>query len=178
MPHPRLNTERLLLRAFQETDLPDVIAYACREDFYRFMSIPIATPENTRVFLTERLADAAGGATNAYTFAIEPNDEHRVIGSIRITTESDEHRSASIGYGLHVDWWGRGFMTEAARAVVAFGFESMKLHRIWAMADVENVGSWQVMERIGMRREGLLVHEKCIRGEWRDTLLYAIVASP
>lgn len=60
------------------------------------------------------------------------------------------------GYVLARDWWGRGLMTEAARAVVEWGLADPAIFRVWAVTDIDNLGSARVLEKIGMEREGLL----------------------
>lgn len=69
-----------------------------------------------------------------------------------------------------------GYITEAAVKLLQFGFEKLKLRRIWATADVDNDASIGVLERIGMSREGLMRDHKFIRGVWRNSYLYAITA--
>ncbi len=88
---------------------------------------------------------------------------------------SPENRTADMGYGLNSDFYGRGYATEAARAVLDFGFNDLGLHRIWATVDVNNDASRRVLERIGMKREGILRKDKLVRGRWRASYLYAIL---
>lgn len=66
-------------------------------------------------------------------------------------------------------------MAEAVRALVGYGFQALDLHRIWADVDPGNVGSWRVMAKIGMRREGHLLENAWIAGEWQDSYLYAVL---
>ena len=176
MAHPRLQTERLLLREFRIGDLDAVVGYATREEFYRYLPIPVPTEASTIAFVKERIREAMLELHGSYTFAIELVALKRVIGAVRLTTEDIENEAASIGYALDPDHWGNGYMSEAVRAVVGYGFDGLKLHRIWATADPENEASWRLMERLGMRREGLLREDKLIRGTWRDSYLYAILA--
>ena len=82
-----------------------------------------------------------------------------------------------MGYALDSDYLGRGYMTEALKRVLTMGFDDLELHRIWATADVENARSWRLMERVGMVREGLLREDKLVRGRWRDSYMYSILAS-
>lgn len=147
-----------------------------REDFYRYLPIPVPTVETTREFLKERVTEAMIELRDGFTFALELRESSRVIGAIRITTSDASACSASIGYALNQDFWKRGYMTEAVNAILTFGFHEMLLHRIWATADPENEASWRLMERVGMQREGLLRDEKLLRGQWRDSYLYAILA--
>jgi [ribosomal protein S5]-alanine N-acetyltransferase len=99
----------------------------------------------------------------------------RLIGNCGIRMKSVGAFEADIGYELNPDYWSRGLATEAARGIIRFGFEQLKLHRIssWCVAD--NVGSAHMLEKIGMRQEGRLRENEYYKGRWWDTLLYAIL---
>jgi len=97
-----------------------------------------------------------------------------MIGSVVLAQSSVEHRRGEMGYVLARDVWGRGYATEAAAALLAYGFAA-GLHRIGATCDPENAASARVLEKIGMSFEGRLREYFLIRGAWRDRLLYAAV---
>ncbi|MGZ3684350.1 MAG: GNAT family N-acetyltransferase, partial [Bdellovibrionota bacterium] len=99
----------------------------------------------------------------------------RHIGGVRLGIQSQANRIADIGYALRHDHWGSGYGTELARAILEFGFRNCGLHRIWATADPENRASWRVLEKCGMKREGLLRENLLVRGSWRDSILYSIL---
>ena len=80
-----------------------------------------------------------------------------------------------LGYDLAPRYWGRGYATEAARAIVRFGFEELGLHRIWSWCIADNVASARVMEKVGMRLEGRQRDKERFKGRWWDRLLYAIL---
>ena len=79
-----------------------------------------------------------------------------------------------ICYELDPRYWGCGYATEAARALLAFGFKELGLHRIWARCIAENVAS-RVLEKISIRQEGRLREKEWMKGRWWDTLLYTIL---
>lgn len=168
-----LRTERLLLRPLCRDDL-EHLQYALRPEFYRYLPIPVQTQQTLANFLEQQLVQQPGEKAN-WTFGIELMEVRHVIGTVRITIQSRGHKAADMGYALNSDFYGHGYATEAARAVLNFGFKELGMHRIWATADVRNQASWRVLERIGMKREALLRHDKLIRGEWRDSYLYAIL---
>ena len=99
----------------------------------------------------------------------------RVIGSIGVMWLSEEHRSAEIGYSLNRDYWNQGCMTQALSAVLRSLFDSLGLHRIEGQCDTRNPASGRVMEKCGMVREGVLHGRIFNKGEFIDTVLYAIV---
>ena len=86
-----------------------------------------------------------------------------------------QDRRASIGYDLAFAYWGKGIMTEAVRAMVAFGFEQLNLNRIEADADAENFGSIRVLEKVGFTREGLQHDQYFEWDEFHDLVLFALL---
>ncbi len=84
-------------------------------------------------------------------------------------------REGDIGYVLDQRFWGQGYGMEAAGRLLRFGFGELGLHRIFAICDPRNVGSIRVLEKIGMQREGRLREHMLVRGEWCDSLVYAIL---
>jgi RimJ/RimL family protein N-acetyltransferase len=80
-----------------------------------------------------------------------------------------------MGYELDPNYWGKGYATEAATAVLNFGFAELKVHRIGANAVAENTASLRVLEKIGMQYEGRLRENKWMKDRWWDTVLYGIL---
>jgi RimJ/RimL family protein N-acetyltransferase len=80
-----------------------------------------------------------------------------------------------MGYGVGRAHWGKGYATEAAAAVANWLFANTDIERLAATADTRNAGSWRVMEKLGMTREGVLRGDRVIRGERADTVVYAIL---
>ena len=173
----KLLTDRLLLRPFEATDLPHLQRYAVRPEFYRFLPILEQTPETVAAFLEKRLEEQRQEESSRFNFAIEPKELKFVIGSIRIEVRDAANRKGDLGYALDSAYQGQGFMIEAVKRVLTMGFDRLKLHRILATADVDNEPSWRLLERVGMTREGHLRGDKLVRGRWRDSYLYAVLAS-
>jgi RimJ/RimL family protein N-acetyltransferase len=171
-----LTTERLLLREFREGDFDDVHAYASLPEVCRFMEWGPNTPEQTREFMDRNLAAQADWPRDGVSLAMEHQAEGRVIGSIRLTVSDRPNLTGDFGYTLGSPHWRRGYATEASRALIEVGFRTLGLHRLWADCDPENAGSWGVMEKLGMRREAHHLRDKLIKGEWRDSYVYAILA--
>jgi RimJ/RimL family protein N-acetyltransferase len=109
--------------------------------------------------------------------AIEDRPSGTLIGSVNLIWRSQEHQQGEIGYTLHPDYQGRGYASEAARAMVRFGFHDMDLHRICGVCDERNRRSRLLMERIGMRQEALLREVEWVKGEWISHAVYAILRS-
>ena len=171
-----LRTPRLVLRAAGPDDHDDVHAYATDAEVVRYMDWGPNTPEITREVLARWRADAAVWPRAGVSLAVEHVEDRRVIGSVRLEVVDPTHRTADFGYTFHRDYWRRGYAVEAGTAVLATAFGVLDLHRVWATCDVRNVGSWRVMEKLGMRREATLRRDRMARDGWRDSHVYAILA--
>lgn len=172
---PILTTPRLLLRNFRPDDGPAMQAYASDPAVVEHMIWGPNTPAETEAHLEEVLLRQAEEPRLHFSLAIELAAEHRLIGSIAIRRVSAEARTADIGYVLARAYWGRGIMTEAGRAILGFGFNSLNMHRIWATCDTRNAASARVLEKLGMRREGHFRRDAWEKGGWRDSFLYAVL---
>ena len=171
----RLNTERLVLREFEPDDWEALHAIESLPQVARYQSFAPRTRNESRLYVLEAIQGAADHPRLTYDLAVVTADSGRLIGRCGLGTGDGEPREAVLWYTLHPDEWGRGYTTEAARAMVDFGFRTIGLHRIWADCDPANVASWRVLEKIGMRREGHLRENAWVKGEWVDSLIYAIL---
>jgi RimJ/RimL family protein N-acetyltransferase len=170
-----LKTERLLLREFRKDDWEAVHGYASDAQVVRFLAWGPSTEDETRDFIARQIAARAEEPRRHYGLAVTRAADNELIGSVGLNESSPDNREAWIGYCLARHCWGQGYATEAARAVIAFGFGELDLHRIFATCDVRNVASARVLEKAGMQREGRLREHKWQRGGWRDSYLYAIL---
>ncbi len=171
-----LRTERLRLRDFVPSDLDAVHAYGSDAEVARFMEWGPNSLDDTRAFLDRALASQAAWPRLDYGLAIEHLSDGKVIGSMGLYLRDAANRTVEIGYCLHRHHWRQGLVHEAAHALIDMGFRRLGLHRAYATCDVRNAGSFGVMEKLGMRREGRLRRDRLIKGDWRDTYVYAVLA--
>lgn len=168
-----LKTERLELKELEVSHFPSIQAFASDKRVVRFMEWGPNTEEETWLFLKRAIDSQREKPRMNYELAIMSNGQ--VLGTCRLTITSISFRASYIGYCLRREYWELGFGSEAALALLSFGFYTLNLHRIYAYCDTENTGSIHILEKIGMKREGQLRDHKKIRGEWRDSFLYAIL---
>ena len=166
----QLVTPRLVLREYRQTDFEAVHRFASDPEATTFVTWGPNTEDETRGFIEGWLAEHAAVPRTGFTLAMTESSG-RPFGSVGIYRDGPHH--AELGFAVSRDRWGQGYATEAARAVLEFGFADLGVRRIWATCRPENVGSCRVLEKIGMIREGHLREHVLIRGEWRDSLLYA-----
>lgn len=170
-----VETERLILRGYRPEDRDDIHAYAADPEVTRLVPWGPNQPEATQTFLAEMIEEQACWPPPECTLGLELKAGGHLIGGIGIRIHDPWNRTADFGYVLHRDYWGRGYMTEAARALLKVAFEVLGLHRVWATCDVRNTGSWRVMEKLGMRREATQLRDVLQKGEWRTSYRYAIL---
>ena len=173
--HPILTTPRLVLRPYRESDFDAAHCYAVLPEVSQFMDWGPNTAEDTRAFLIRCVEAARHPEEQGYLFAVTLRDGDRMIGGCNLSVTDQAQREAMMGYCLHPDVWGQGYTTEAAAALLGMGFEALGLHRVVSWCDPDNVGSWRVMEKLGLRREGHEREAAWFKGRWHDWLRYAIL---
>ena len=170
-----LITERLILREFKKEDWPDVLAYQSDPRYLRYYEwterTPIAVQEFVQMFLDQQRAEPR----LKFQLAITRKDNQQLIGNCGIRLKSAAAHEGDIGYELDPNYWGQGYTSEAARAMVTFGFSELSLHRIWSWCVADNVGSARVLDKLGMVLEGRLRENEYYKGRWWDTLIYGIL---
>ena len=152
----RIETHRLVLRPFDVDDAEDMFTnWASDPEVTRFLTWPPhQNVDGTRWLLGQWTSHYDDGAY--FQWAIEWKETGAVIGSIAVVKLEEAIESAEIGYCLGRAFWGRGIMPEALRAVMDYLFGTVGLNRVWAGHDVNNPKSGRVMEKAGMKKEGVL----------------------
>lgn len=164
-----LETERLILRPMTTEDFDDAYTYMGNEENTKFMFSGVSDEKETRHFLESCERIWAKDELNIVEFAMVDRSTSKVIGDIGLSPEDDH---GYIWWILHRDYWNRGLTTEAAKEILRYGFETLGLKRIIATCDSGNIGSWRVMEKLGMEREA--VYRKT-RPNGHDEYAYAIL---
>ncbi len=172
----RLETPRLLLREFVEDDWRAARAWDEDAEVARYLPYDAPDEAETRARLAKALARQAERPRRTFEFAITVKATAEVIGRMLLLVERPENGDAMIGFVLRRDRWGQGYVTEAVRATLDFGFDALGLSRIYGDADPRNVGSCRVMAKVGMRREATLLKTWWLKGEWCDSAIFAIRA--
>lgn len=173
--HAELTTSRLFLRPLCETDGEAVWKWASdRAIADTTLSIPHpCTLIDAQNWIQAR--DRAFQEGKSVTFGIDLNENKSLIGAVGLKDIDLEHEQAELGFWIAVPWWKQGLATEAAKAVLRFGFESMKLNRIYAHHMIRNPGSGKVLKKIGMKKEGVLRERVKKWGVFEDIATYSIL---
>ncbi|PWN68470.1 N-acetyltransferase [Chryseobacterium phosphatilyticum] len=168
---PILKTERLILSQLEEKDIPFIVDYLQHRIYSDFTSnIPYPYTENDAK-LWVKLSQEAFEDNSGYTFAVR-NKEEELIGAIGLHDREDD--KAELGYWIGIPHWNKGYITEAARAIVDFGFKELGFNKIFATHLPHNPASGKIMEKIGMEKEAVLKQDVKKGGEYFDLVMYSI----
>ena len=169
-------TDRLLLREVTVDDAEAIQSYRSLPEVNRYMYHGYLSVAEWRERITTMLGNrdlVADG--DAVTLGIVERDSGEIVGDVVLFLRSVEHRGGEVGYALNPRVHGRGYAFEAARVMLAFGFDEVGLHRIVGRLDARNGPSARVLERLGMRREALFRSNEYVKDEWTDELVYALL---
>ena len=172
----KLETERLILRDFVNEDWQRVLEYQSDPLYLRYYEWTERTPEAVQEFVGWFLDHQKENPRTKFQLAVTLKSEGLLIGNCGIRMDLPNANQADIGYELDPRYWNHGYATEAAHAIVDFGFRRFGLHRVWSWCAADNIGSTHVLEKLGMRLEGHLRENEYYRDRWWDTLMYAVLA--
>lgn len=172
----KLQTSSLNFRRVSKKDISNIHALHSLPETDRFNTLGI--PETIQV--TQKIIDDWCTKQNnmtpaSYVFCLELVDTKQFIGLIALNIGKPNYKTAELWYKIHPDHWRNGYATEALSCILHFAFIDLKLHRIEAGCAVENIASIKVLEKVGMKREGMKRKILPIRGEWKDNYFYAML---
>ena len=171
-----LQTERLTLRLHAPSDIPALMPLiGAREVAATTLRIPHPYSESDALdFMAGTKEELLNGSGLRLGIVVRETDT--LCGGVGLRIEPD-HRRAELGYWIGVPFWGKGYATEAASAMVKYGFETLRLRRIFASHIVSNSASAKVLRKIGMHHEGRQRGHILKWGEFLDIEMYGMVAS-
>lgn len=177
-PNPAvvLITERLMLRSLRRDDIPALLPLIGAREVAA-TTLRIAHPytlDDAENFLkyTEGVWQKGEGAR----FGIFLREGEQLCGGAGLVV-NHEHHHAEIGYWIGVPFWGNGYCTEAVRELLKYGFKQLKLNRIHSNHFANNPASGRILQKVGMKHEGILRKHCCKWGEYLDVELYGLLAS-
>jgi len=170
MALPTLRTKRLILRPFTPVDIPELIPLiGAREVAATTRRIPYPY---TEADAKEFISSAQDG--REINLAVALLSSLRLVGGAILRPDL-AHQHAELGYWIGVPHWGNGYATEAARELVRYGFEELRLHRIYASHTASNPASGKVLGKVGMRREGRMRGHLVKWGQFQDLEFYGML---
>ena len=168
-----LATDRLVLRELVEADAARFFAIETAPGVSRYLTRIYEREDQALEYIRGIMVEAHEVPRLAFDFAVTRGGE--MIGRCGMKRDDGQPADAMIWYVFDPAHHGHGYATEAARALMAYAFEELKLHRVWADVDPRNPASLRVCERLGMRKEAHHIENVFIRDEWCDTVIYAVL---
>jgi RimJ/RimL family protein N-acetyltransferase len=173
---PVLETDRLILRPFEDIDAP-CLAKLAGDKAVSDTTLRIPYPYNEVMALAWiRTHQSVRESGLAIFYAIDLKESGELIGSIGIDIYH-KHRRATIGYWIGREYWNMGYATEAASMLLEYVFNGMNFHKVDSHHFVRNQASGRVLEKLGMKREGLLREHILKSGSWEDIIECGILDS-
>lgn len=169
----QLSGDRIGLREFRPDDLGEVMKVIGDDRVTDYLSFDSRTHEQGATMLKETDKRAKQTPRTEYYLAVTESDD-KLIGFARLGFNGVQ--AAKLGYAIAADRWNCGYATDATRTLVDFGFHTLKLHRISAAIGPENSASIIIAQRLGMSYEGRIRDHVYTNGQWRDSLLYSVLA--
>ncbi len=174
-PATFFETARLRVRRFGPDDVTAFVAYRADQEVARYQSWSDYT-EDQGAALIECMRRADPGVPGQwYQLALEEKDSGELVGDLALRVDAEEPRVAEVGFTLAPAHQGQGYATEALEAMLGFAFQTLELHRIYAVTDALNVPAATLLERVGFRREAHFLENVFFKGAWGSELLFAIL---
>jgi len=168
---PTIDLGSYCLRPLRLEDAPAWYAYLADPEVTRQTSYNVSSVNTVENFIATYLSDYSQRRSSRW--ALAETDSNQLVGTCGYYSWNPEHSIAELGYDLSREYWGKGLMTEAVRAVVRWGFNDVEINRIQATVMAGNAASIRLLEKCGFQSEGLLREYKICRGEPRDFWMFA-----
>ncbi len=171
-----LETERLLIRQFQDSDIEPFLAYRNDPDVARYQGWNVPYPRHRGIdFLDFMITAFPGVQAEWFQAALELKATGEMIGDVGFIIKKDDARQAYVGYSLARAHWRSGYAYEAVARLLMYLFDELNIRRVVAECDVENTASWKLLEKLGFRREAHLIENILFKGAYGSEFHYAIL---
>ena len=174
LPTPTLQTARLRLRPFTDADEDGLFALHSNAHVLHYWDSPPWTDRARGGRFIEKCRQLSEEGSGARV-AMERASDGAFLGWCGLTKWNPDYRSASLGYCLDDAAWGHGYATEAARALLQWGFDTLDLNRVQAETDTRNAASARVLEKLGFVLEGTLREDCFVNGDVSDSWVFGLL---
>ncbi|MDX3066440.1 GNAT family protein [Streptomyces sp. ND04-05B] len=175
MTYPiRIVGDHVVLREFTLEDVDDVLAIIGDDAVTTWLSFDSRDHAQAVAMIEGTIERAQQEPRTEFYLGVTKRDDDSVIGFARIGLSGVQ--AGKLGYAIAAKEWGRGYATDAARALVRYGFKELGLHRVTAAIGPDNVASIAVVQQLGFTREGVLRDHVFTNGQWRDSVLFSVLA--
>ncbi|MGE1015812.1 GNAT family N-acetyltransferase [Bacillus wiedmannii] len=176
MSFPVLETERLILREITKEDSKAIFDYFSRENVTQFYGMNSFKDLKEAETLVENFQSAFHDK-RGIRWGIVTKTENEFIGTIGFHAWSPQHKRTEIGYEIHPDYWRKGYISEAVRTVITYGFNKWDLNRIGAIIFTDNIASHKSVQKFGFKQDGLLREYMYQNNHPNDVISYSLLKS-
>ena len=159
-------------RDLKDTDIEDINELYNLTEVNKYQTWGVQSYEDTKEFIDEVITQ---DSDLVYNVLVNP-DTDKVIGTIQLAID-EGNKSAEIEFIIHPNYWNNGIATNIAKTIIKYAFKVLKLNRVWASIDSNNIAARMVLQNLEMKLEGVFRENRLVDGEYRDTLSYAILRS-
>lgn len=173
---PELESERLLFKAYTKKDAQTLLNLRSNKAISKYMDTTIPK----RIEDTEQKIEGyikAFKDRKGITWAIIEKENNTIIGDFAIHHIDKQNSRGEIGYILHPNFWGKGYMTEALTTLINFGFKDLNLHSFSANVNLENVNSKTLLLKFGFKLEAVFRENFYYNGQFLDSEIYCLLQS-
>ncbi len=173
-PFPVIQTERLILRQINAADTDDIFNHRSNTDVIKYLDRPVIISREEAVHHIQIL-NIQSENNESVVWGVALKGQQNLIGTIAFHRIDKLHYRAEIGYMLMPPFWRQGFMSEALKAVIQFGFEVMQLHTIEAQINPHNMASAQILEKFNFVKEAHFKENYLFNGKFVDSVVYSLI---
>ena len=174
LPFPTLSTDRMILRQLTLDDVDEMYLYRSDKTLMQYIPHRLVTCKQDVIdiinLINQRIAEGLG-----INWAITLKGDNKMIGTVGFVNMLNDNYRAEVGYLMHTPYHGTGLMQEALQAVIAYGFETMKLHSIEAVVNAANTPSAKLLEKTGFTRDAFFKEYIHHEGKFIDALVYSLI---
>lgn len=171
-----LQSERLILRDFTENDWETVFRYQSNPEYLKYYSSRSRTEIDSKKLVNLFISWQKEVPRTKNQLAIILKKENKLIGNCGLRKADPNATEAELGFELDPDYWNQGIALEAVRMILKFGFEDLKIHRIWSITKAENIAARKLVEKLHFQHEGTLREQEWLHDHWSDSVIYAILS--
>ncbi|WP_404332048.1 GNAT family N-acetyltransferase [Mesobacillus maritimus] len=172
---PAVETKRLILRELSEDDFEDIYEFKLDQKVVEYLTWGPTNREQTLRSLRKQIAFQNEENRQIFVLAVVLKYTNKVIGNALLMIRDQDFKTVEIGYFINSNYWKQGYGIEIVNGLLYLGFNTMDIHRIYAVCDVENAGSVNLLSKIGFRQEGHFIKNLKVKGQWRDNYLFAML---
>lgn len=174
LPFPNLQSERLSFREIHEKDIPEVMELRGNAENMKFIPRPLVTNAEEALAHITMILDKRK-ENDAINWVITENGSNSLIGIIGFFRTQHENFRSELGYMILPQHHGKGYVTEAVKTALNFGFNTLNLNSVNAIIDPNNIASARVLEKNGFRKEAHFVEDFFWNNEFIDSAHYGLL---